>query len=160
MHSIRCPKKLVVAGRYFLFCGLLTALTWTTSGCSPKGPKPVNQKDVVPVTGTVHVDGAPEAGVDVRLVPHPFPADRKVPLVMKGRTGADGKFQITTYYQNDGAPVGEYGVLFEKDLTPAADPTDQFQGKYSVGQEPIKTISVTGSEEEGVDMGIIELESP
>ena len=76
------------------------------------------------MTGTIHVDGKPTRGVSVRLVPNPMPSDRKVKLPTIGKSGDEGKFALTTYYQNDGAPVGEYYMLFEWDQNPAGSPED------------------------------------
>lgn len=67
----------------------------------------------VPVTGTVHVDGKPAAGVQVVL--HPVDADdeRLEKLRPTGRTAADGTFVIGTYEMADGAPVADYRITAE-----------------------------------------------
>lgn len=66
-----------------------------------------------PVTGTVTVDGQPApAGVLVSLHPQFTETDR-LPIHPKGATDDAGRFQITTYNTDDGAPEGEYVVTVE-----------------------------------------------
>jgi hypothetical protein len=69
-------------------------------GCSPSGPA------VVPVTGTVTLDGAPVAKASVMFKPVAGgnPAD--------GETDANGKFSLTTQLEKPraGAIAGEYLV--------------------------------------------------
>ena len=149
-----------VLSRSLLICLVMTGSLLTVSGCGPDGPKPVNQKDVVPVIGTVHVDGEPKRGVKVRLAPNPMPADRRVALPSIGRTDDEGKFAFTTYYQDDGVPVGEYHLLFELDLNPSGTAQDFFRGKYSIPAQSTHTLSVKGDEEGPIDLGVIELTGP
>jgi hypothetical protein len=69
---------------------------------------------VYPVHGTVLVDGKPAADVQVQLFPvEPVEADVQPPLFPNGRTDADGKFDLSTYNQGDGAPAGEYLATFQ-----------------------------------------------
>jgi len=146
--------------RYSLLCGIMAVLFLTTVGCSDGGPKPVNPKQVYPVTGIIQVDGKPQRGIKVKLAPNPLPADRRVTLPIIGRTDDEGKFKLTTYYQDDGAPVGEYNMLFSLDLNPSGGGYDHFRGKYSNPQvESEYTLSVKG-DKESIDVGLIELTSP
>lgn len=145
--------------RCFLL-GLSSAVLLTIGGCSGgDGPKPVNPKQVFPVSGIIHLDGAPKAGIDIRLVPDPMPGDGRITLAILSSSDAEGKFKLTTYYQEDGAPVGEYRLLFMLDTTPTTTPTDYFKGKYQNPTASEVKLSVTGKEE-SIDMGIIELKSP
>lgn len=66
-----------------------------------------------PVTGTVTVDGQPApAGVVVSLHPQYAETDR-LPINPRGVTDDAGRFKITTYNTDDGAPEGEYVVTVE-----------------------------------------------
>lgn len=145
----------LVINRYTV-CGLASAIVLSVSGCGSGGPKPINPKQVVPVSGIVHVDGEPKGGIKIRLAPDPMPADGKVTLPTIGRCDAEGKFQFTTYYQNDGAPIGDFSLMFELDLNPSGSKVDFFKGRYSKpGSSPHK-LSVKG-DEESIDMGVLEL---
>ena len=67
---------------------------------------------VHPVSGEILVDGRPAEGVTVVLHPvgaGPGEAGAR-PNKPVGRTGADGRFRVTTYDAYDGAPAGEYVV--------------------------------------------------
>ena len=66
-----------------------------------------------PVTGTLTVDGKPApAGVVVSLHPQFTETDR-LPIHPRGATDDAGRFTITTYNTDDGAPEGEYVVTVE-----------------------------------------------
>ena len=64
---------------------------------------------MVPVRGSVYLDGTPLSGATVGfyLVP-----DKKGKLVYAGDalTSSDGTFAATTYRLHDGLPVGKYAV--------------------------------------------------
>ena len=69
-------------------------------------------KKVFPVSGQVLVDGQPAADCHVYLYrtfddDHPH---RVSPLAL---TGPDGKFKVTSYITDDGAPDGEYIIGIE-----------------------------------------------
>ena len=140
-----------------LLCLLAAGTALATAGCGSDGPRPVNPKQVVPVSGIVLVDGEPERGVKIRLVPDPLPADGKVALPTIGRTDAEGKFQFTSYYQNDGAPIGDFGLLFEWHQNPASSSnTDYFKGALMDRLNPRHKLSVKG-DEGSIDMGVLEI---
>jgi len=74
-------------------------------GCSSGGssfPK------TYPASGTVTVNGKPVNGATVNF----FPVDGKGSSV--GTTDASGKYTLTTYRSNDGAPPGQYKVSIVK----------------------------------------------
>ena len=145
--------------RDLLRYGFTALLCLTVAGCSGGGPKPVNPKQVYPVTGIIHVKGSPVRGVRIKLVPKPMPPGGKITLPIIGRSDGDGKFSLTTYYQDDGAPVGEYSLMFSWDQNPSGSSQDYFGGAYSNPRAPSKfTLSVKGDETEPIDLGIIELE--
>jgi hypothetical protein len=52
----------------------------------------------------------------------------------RGKVGADGKFALTTYDGNDGAPAGEYKVTVELWLSSGRDdaaPTNRLPIRYA-----------------------------
>lgn len=154
-------KKRNVNGRvrHYLACGLTAVLSLAAAGCADGGPKPVNPKKVIPVTGIVHVDGKPQKGIKVKLAPDPMPADNKIVLPTLGKTDSEGKFELTTYYQNDGAPVGEFSLTFTYDMNPSGASRDYFRGKYSNPRTSEHKLSVKDSDE-SIDMGVQELTTP
>jgi len=155
--------------RFFVLIGLLPAL-WLP-GCVKSVPPPATPP-TFPVTGVVKIDGKPTSGVKVMLYPN---EETKIydPLVGSGKQGitdAEGKFSITSFYAGDGAPVGEYKVLFywagnntaaqffDPDAPVAADPAAaRFNKKYGDPRKPFKTIKV----EEGkpTDLGTLDLKT-
>ncbi len=73
-------------------------------GCtSQPGPRPC-----YPVHGSVRVKGKPAAGVLVAFYPQDT-TDKDAPTAA-GTTDADGRFSLSTYVKNDGAPAGDYKV--------------------------------------------------
>jgi hypothetical protein len=104
-----------------------------------------------PVTGTVTVDGKPApAGVLVSLHPQFTETDR-LPIHPKGATDDAGRFKITTYNTDDGAPEGEYVVTVEwlQRLGPMSSHfgNDLFAGAFAKPEEnkgkPEFTVTVT-----------------
>lgn len=79
-----------------------TALLIVVAGCGSDERLPV-----YPVQGQVFVEKKPAAGAVVWLIPESDqPAkNRRVPV---GRADADGRFEIETYGEKDGAPAGKY----------------------------------------------------
>lgn len=82
--------------------GCLLAVT----GCGSDGPPKVH-----PVSGQVLCGGKAAEGVKVYLFPVSAPAVPQIPANPRGVTGADGRFSITTFQENDGAPEGGYLVV-------------------------------------------------
>jgi hypothetical protein len=72
---------------------------------APAGPIPIH-----PVEGQVLFRGKPVAGALVSL--HPADESKFGAVVPRptGRTDGDGRFRLTTYAGNDGAPAGSYLV--------------------------------------------------
>jgi hypothetical protein len=65
-----------------------------------------------PVAGSVKIDGRPADGAMVVFVPTATStqAERKRPF---GVADAEGRFRLTTFVQDDGAPAGQYKVLVQ-----------------------------------------------
>jgi hypothetical protein len=72
---------------------------------------------VVPASGTVEVGGKPAAGAILKF----YPVDSKTRLPSLPQALADdtGRFVLSTFQRNDGAPVGEYivTVTWRPDVT-------------------------------------------
>jgi hypothetical protein len=64
-----------------------------------------NLPPVYPVKGKILVNGKPAEECQITL--NPTSDDKKV-VIPQGMTDANGEFQITSFYANDGAPTGEY----------------------------------------------------
>ena len=66
---------------------------------------------VYPVSGRIMYDGKPAVGVQVVLLPTSAPTVPDIPANPHGVTGADGRFTLSTYGDNDGAAEGGYQVV-------------------------------------------------
>ncbi|AMV22066.1 BON domain-containing protein [Planctomyces sp. SH-PL14] len=63
---------------------------------------------LVPAHGAIEFDGKPAAGAIVRL--HPAAARKDLSSLPQALADDAGRFQLSTFRRNDGAPVGEYIV--------------------------------------------------
>jgi hypothetical protein len=79
----------------------LAVLSFLLAGCGK------SEEELVPVTGTVLVDGKPAAGAAVVLHPADGTGNGTHPL---GQVDAAGNFQLTTVRSGDGAAPGQYKV--------------------------------------------------
>lgn len=91
-----------------LICFSLIGFAGCDAGSSDTGPVAVQ-----PVTGQILYDGKPAVNVRVTLVPIDAPSPPRIPQYPHGMTDAEGKFQLTTYAANDGAPEGGYQVVLD-----------------------------------------------
>lgn len=107
--------------RFTCFLGCVVLLFVAGCGGSDNRPK------VYPVSGEFFVKGEPAAGARLTLQPaivsdpKLWPMGYPIAIVQ-----ADGKFQFSSYAENDGAPEGEYKLLAkweEGDGIPNEDPT-------------------------------------
>jgi hypothetical protein len=96
-----------------------TAIGWAAAavftlgcmtGCGPDdGSLPTR-----PVSGKVTLDGKPVGGAEIWLVPADSNAtvkNAKLTIRPYAKTKADGTFVITSYYVDDGAPLGDYTIM-------------------------------------------------
>lgn len=81
---------------------LLSVALLVLAGCGDGRVK------VYPVSGQVLYNGQPLKGVDLAFHPNDPKNDTGYPPHAK--TDADGKFTLTTYLKDDGAPAGEFKV--------------------------------------------------
>jgi hypothetical protein len=77
-------------------------------GCSQSGLK---KKVCYPVRGELTVAGKPADGATVILQPKEANREEWSEGFPRATVGADGKFQVSTYGENDGAPAGDYIIL-------------------------------------------------
>ncbi|QDU46566.1 hypothetical protein Mal52_50870 [Symmachiella dynata] len=132
------------------------------AGCS--SPRtPVNEKEVVPVSGVVHVDGQPVAGIKIS-----FHADEKETshrIFPKATTDVDGKFQAWSYRKDDGLAAGDYTITFidhsgrTQPFQRESEKPDLFKGKYSDLKKSEFRLAVPAGSDP-IDMGVIELTRP
>lgn len=114
--------------------GGLGTLLMAAVGCV--GDVNEEQLPVFPVTGQIHVDGRPAD--DALVVFHPTSSSPPSPYRPAGRTGADGRFTLSTYESGDGAPVGEYQVTIVWPSRPAGPnpdvdlAPDRLRGRYAI----------------------------
>lgn len=141
-------------------------------GCSNPPPKPKDQKETFPVSGIVHIDGKPVAGVQVFAYPADNPpGGQSTPTtgaLHNGVTDAEGKFKMATYNPGDGVPEGSYVVSFywdggvspmlersgddERKVPPAAA---KFNKKYGTPTKSKTTFTVEKGKP--TDLGTLEL---
>ncbi|WP_406694224.1 hypothetical protein V5E97_24445 [Singulisphaera sp. Ch08] len=120
-------------------------------GGAEEGRLPVH-----PVSGKVSVDGQSESGVLVLLHPSEGSPAAKEGVTPSATTGEDGTFQLSSYEQNDGAPLGGYSVTIQwyqpdakltkgKKAIPAgfARPSDRLQGKYKDPKKSPWQVTIT-----------------
>lgn len=101
-----------------------------------------------PVAGQVLVDGKPAVRAEVRLIPKtPLKDPLNRSIEPYGFVEEDGMFHISTYRENDGAPVGEYAITVawpvitveggEETFGP-----DRFQNRYKHPSSPVTIFRV------------------
>ncbi len=137
--------------------GLLLVMVLSAIGCK-KEAVIGDRVPVVPVKGIVTVDGEPVESVAVTCVPvggksESLPASSAL-------TDKEGKFEIGTFEGGDGAPPGEYKLIFkwgQLNLMNGRFEGDKLNGRYSDPEKSEFTVTVKEGDKEGVDLGIITL---
>jgi hypothetical protein len=116
-----------------------TILVFAALACSSSTNKGEDRKPVYPVRGQVFFDKKPAAGAFLLFVPVNEPAEPKDPRP-RAYVNAEGKFSLSTYDAEDGAPAGDYIVLvtWEGGTTPDGreEPPDKLHGRYSDPKQP------------------------
>lgn len=128
-------------------------------GCSSSKPPGPPRVKTYPVTGIIHVDGKPTAGVQISFYPHENAATTAIVMTT---SGDGGKFAATTYAGNDGLPDGTYKMTFVIDETPDGAASllgnpefkDGLNGAYSDAKTSTHEVTVNKAK---VDLGVIEL---
>lgn len=105
-----------------------------------------------PVKGVVHINGEPMAGVIVEC--HEETQAAKPPPPRTIRTGADGKFCLSTYDYCDGLPDGNYSLTFKWQKIQTG-PKDLLNAEYA---DPKKSkFKVTIQDRQPINLETIEL---
>jgi hypothetical protein len=104
-----------------------------------------------PVTGTVKVDSKPAASAVVTFCPTTGP-EELLRLRPRGATGAGGRYQLTTFDQDDGAPAGDYKVIIQWPARKSGDQNigsgpDRLRGRYMNLERSQFTVKVEGATE-------------
>lgn len=103
---------------------------------------------VYPVTGVLVANGNPLANATVVF----HPVSDLGPDVPKprGTTAADGRFTLTTYDGNDGAPAGEYRVTVQQWATvrPDGGPENRLPARFAAPESSGLTATVTAGPNE------------
>jgi hypothetical protein len=92
------------------------SLVFAISGCGSDAPKGPEKLSTTPVDGIVTLNGKPAAEVSISL----HHSEGKV--APRGMSDKDGKFSISTYGKDDGAPIGKYKVTAAKNMTKEISP--------------------------------------
>ena len=85
----------------------LCCVSISLTGCGEAS----SQLPVFPVQGMVAHQGRPLANALIAL--HPLDKSNPRVIACRATTDANGRFSVSTYKANDGAPVGEYRVTVE-----------------------------------------------
>jgi len=102
----------------YLFLGLVISVA--ISGCDLSTPStPRISGPLVPVKGTVMLDGEPLPNADVSFIPD-GKSDKSV-IAATAKTDSSGKYQLRTDGKL-GAPAGRYRVVVERWATPDGAP--------------------------------------
>ncbi|KAA0137334.1 carboxypeptidase regulatory-like domain-containing protein [Gimesia chilikensis] len=108
---------------------LFAVMSAALSGCGGSASGP--DIDMIPVTGSVTMDGEPLVGAMVEF--HPTGGTKGNGAF--GLTDEAGKFTLTDYHSNPGCPPGEYGVTFSKITLPDGSPIPPDSQQGGVGMK-------------------------
>lgn len=125
-------QRTLTGGARLAACAALAAVLLTPTGCGEVGPQ------IVPVSGTVTLDGKPLAYGHVQVLPAGWrPAS--------GRLDGAGRFTLTTSSPNDGCAVGTHPVvvLAGESITPETMKWHAPQ-KYADVTTSGLTVTITG----------------
>jgi 3',5'-cyclic AMP phosphodiesterase CpdA len=119
--------------------------------------KGVNVKKVAthPVEGKLTLDGKPYAGAMVTFHRYNKDTERYV-SVCNGKSDEKGRFQMTTYFRFDGAPVGDFAVTVTKAeaIDEEGEPVkNQLPAKYgTAANSPLKVTTKAGTNDLSFDL--------
>jgi hypothetical protein len=135
--------------KWRLVCVCLSAAVFA-AGCGGGGVAPLEVPPLHPVSGTVKLDGKPEAGIAVTY----YPAANNKGNGGSGTTDESGEFTLKFRDGQEGIPAGDYVVMFskltQKDGSPipegktAADvmAIDKIPERYRLTENPRFTVKV------------------
>lgn len=151
---------------------LFLSSVFVISGCVNRdGPEPTDKKPTFPVKGVVSIDGKPTADVHVYFANAEQLVSDQNTLETTGPgtiTDSEGKFSFSTYYADDGLPVGNYALTFcwtngvvapiisTNDEPPELDRSaERFNLKYGIPAN--SEIKFTVEDGKLLDLGTLEL---
>lgn len=105
-------SRLRLASRARIAFATSMALAAVLVGCG--GPDRKSSEPLIPVIGTVTLDGQPLDEADVNFVPEGSTLGQGG----YGRTGKDGTFKASTPFGEPGLAAGSYRVVIQKLVTP------------------------------------------
>ena len=114
----------------YRFQGFVLLAAFAVAGCGQSAP-------LVPVTGTVKLDGKPVDGALVTF----RPASGGLNAVGTGTTNAQGEFTLRHVERGAGIPAGEYKVTLSTERSDR-EGAEIFPAKYHNPEETILTASV------------------
>ncbi|MCZ2343298.1 MAG: hypothetical protein LC104_16115 [Bacteroidales bacterium] len=82
---------------------MLTVAAFLLCGCGEE-PRPLCQ----PVSGVIQVNGKPTK--DLLISYHPQTATPRNAIAATGRSDEEGRYTLSSFLPNDGAPPGEYTI--------------------------------------------------
>ena len=127
-----------------LKCAFMAAVFLAATGCGRS-----DRIDVYPVEGSVLYQGKPAVGAFVTFHPNRPEIENRISAAT---VGDDGKFRLSTYNPNDGAPAGEYRVtVVWPSIVNGRPVDDRLNGNYA----DVKTTSLEAT----VTSGSNQLES-
>lgn len=133
----RPAGKVVNVNQHFLSGFAAFLFLFLLASCQ-RGPQPPKDRwKTSPVTGIVHVDGAPAEGVNVTATPEP---GCEIAYPVTTNTDENGRFAFSTFLSGDGLPEGTFSLTFAMpEKLPSGGGPDLFRGKYSkVDQSAVK----------------------
>jgi len=116
---------------------ILAVASLAASGCGADSPARV---PVFPVEGAIQFGGRPAANLIVQFHPSsPKPLTTGSPDVasIATETDAEGRYRLSTYIADDGAPAGDYVVTFRPGGLPDLDGGDGLPRVGSVEEEAL-----------------------
>ncbi len=115
----------------------LPVLVFVLAGCGDSVPLPPKE-DLVPVSGTLKINGKPAEGVRVLFTPVGATTGNGAYC----RTDGEGKFElINNTTQEPGIAAGQYTVQFSKFMKPDGMPVPEGKSPFTAGgQESISPL--------------------
>lgn len=129
--------------------GLWTILSALLVGCSGDAGNP----KVAPVTGTVTYQGKPVGGATVSFIKE---GESRSSV---GVTDSQGRFQLSTFGNNDGAVIGDNVVTIAKKIastaappaTPQTDPMEMMKRMRAESEKPAEKVKTDELPEKYLD---------
>lgn len=115
------------------------------AGCGPAAPVACH-----PAHGQIFYDGKPAAGVRVYLMPTSAPMPPAVPTNPSAVTDADGRFDLSTRGNKDGAAEGGYQIVLSWPDPSAGreeDESDRLMGWYDAAHSRLSAHIKAGTNE-------------